>query len=232
MLPSDDINWTPCFDGLRCALLNVPLDYQMESAGTTATIALQMLPAADLQNVQGTILVNPGGPGFPANPGLRRWGKFVAEIVGPNYHVVGFDPRGTGASTPLARCFETDFHQHLFELQARRRPLSLADDSVVEARGWEQLIAQKCWETLGVKRSDEPHESLAPGRFMSSASVATDMLRIIGKLGQDHLHYWGYVSHTSCQKSMKAEPCIAELWRRPGAILRRHVPPKSGENGP
>lgn len=195
-MPSNDIRWTSCFDGLRCALLSVPLDYQDGSAGITATIALQMLPAAATEDIRGTILINPGGPGYPANPGLRRWGKYIAEIVGPNYNIVGFDPRGTGASTPLARCFQSDFHQHLFDLQARRRLLNLADDSVFEARGWEQLIAQKCLETLGTNNSDESHEALAPGRFMSSASVATDMLRIIEKLGQDRLHYWGYVSHT------------------------------------
>ena len=37
--------------------------------------------------------------------------------------------------------------------------------------------------------------NLGIGRFMGTASVATDMLRISEKLGQEKLQYWGFVSH-------------------------------------
>ncbi|TFY55969.1 hypothetical protein EVJ58_g7917 [Rhodofomes roseus] len=173
------------------------MDYQSDSPdAATATIALQMLPAKDSLDVQGTILINPGGPGQSGTVGINRWGRHIAEIVGGNYNILGFDPRGTGASTPSAQCFESDFHHQLFGMGARRRLLSLDDDSVAEARGWEQLAGQQCMEVLDRKSTDAPGETsaLRPGRFMSSASVATDMLTIIDKLGQDKLNYWGFVS--------------------------------------
>lgn len=178
-------------------MLKVPLDFLSDSKDTrTASIALQMLPAADAQNVLGTIVLGSGGPGLPGTPNVKRWGKNVADIVGPNYNILGFDPRGTGASTPSAQCFESDVHHQILGLRARQKLISLADDSVAEARAWEQLIAQKCMDTLGGHSTDASGETPAPdgGRFMSSASVATDMLRITDKLGQDRLHYWGFVS--------------------------------------
>lgn len=195
-----------------------------------ATIALEMIPASDKENVQGTILINPGGPGASGTDGLRRWGKYVAEIVGGTYNILSFDPRGVGESTPLARCFQTEFQRQVFELRSRRRLLNRMDDSVVENLGWERLVAEQCLKTLGQTSPENSSDrSLASGRFMSSASVATDMLSIIDKLGQDKLHYWGYVC---CYFANRAgsDVCHTELWVSAGSILRCHVSPESGQN--
>src|SRR5690348_7601282 len=56
------IDWSPCDDGLSCARVNVPLDYDKPS-GETISIALNKLPATDPARRIGSLFVNPGGPG-------------------------------------------------------------------------------------------------------------------------------------------------------------------------
>ncbi|MFM7782785.1 MAG: hypothetical protein ACKO8J_06895, partial [Candidatus Limnocylindrus sp.] len=64
------IDWQSCKDDpivgnhpeIRCATIEVPLDYANPS-GPTAEIALAILPAADQENRVGPLLLNFGGPG-------------------------------------------------------------------------------------------------------------------------------------------------------------------------
>ncbi|MGL5910844.1 MAG: alpha/beta hydrolase, partial [Phycicoccus sp.] len=58
------VDWQPCPDaeGVQCATVELPTDYDDPKAGTT-TIALARIPAADPENKIGSVLFNPGGPG-------------------------------------------------------------------------------------------------------------------------------------------------------------------------
>lgn len=53
----------------------------------------------------GTIFVNPGGPG---GSGLEMLYRLAMEQklggLTPRFDIVGFDPRGVGASLPMIRC--------------------------------------------------------------------------------------------------------------------------------
>ena len=56
---------------LRCASLQVPLNYS-DPGGRKITLALSEIPAtAPAAQRQGVLLVNPGGPGAPACPWRR-----------------------------------------------------------------------------------------------------------------------------------------------------------------
>ncbi|MGL5850710.1 MAG: alpha/beta hydrolase [Phycicoccus sp.] len=92
--------------GLQCATLDVPLDHDKPN-GKTIGIAMSKRPAGDPDARRGSLFVNPGGPGAgglsrPATA-ERRYDASVLE----SFDIVGFDPRGIGASAPV-QCFDTD----------------------------------------------------------------------------------------------------------------------------
>ncbi|OSC97428.1 alpha/beta-hydrolase [Trametes coccinea BRFM310] len=181
--PSRNIQWTPCYSGQQCARLLLPLDYDTPDGPTTA-VALRMIPATDRKNYKGTLLVNPGGPGGSGTSFIARAGANISHVVGGSFDILGFDPRGIGATTPAARCFETDSQRKLWELQGDSRILNLTDGSVDIARAREKLVAARCEEKIGGE--------WGIARFAGTHLVARDMLEIVERLGQEKLQYWGF----------------------------------------
>ncbi|CCM00183.1 uncharacterized protein FIBRA_02211 [Fibroporia radiculosa] len=194
--PSTEIEWTPCFAEYQCARLILPLDYlSPPGVGPNVTIALQMFPATDKESYKGTILINPGGPGVSGTNFVMRQGRNISYISGGSFDVLGFDPRGTGASTPLASCFNSESAKGIWNLQAGDRLLNLSDGSVGLTVARERAVGALCKKALGGNGREDPDgtaEEWGTGRFMSTPSVATDMLRITEKLGQEKLKYWGF----------------------------------------
>src|SRR3954471_19770429 len=91
--------WAPCADGLQCATAQVPLDYD-KPAGQKISLALIKLPATGKK--LGTLFTNPGGPGNSGVAFVRDEARDVySDGVRARFDVVGFDPRGVGASTPV-----------------------------------------------------------------------------------------------------------------------------------
>jgi pimeloyl-ACP methyl ester carboxylesterase len=143
----------------------------------------------------GTVIVNPGGPGGSGTDFVRTDGDKIAVVIGPEFDILGFDPRGTGATTPLALCFESDSQFDVWNLQDVPS-LNINDGSIPFAKARDRVVGQRCLGALGGNGSQDPHGTTGewgPGRFMDTASVATDMLRIVEKLGQDRLQYAGLV---------------------------------------
>src|SRR5215468_2135209 len=101
------LRWHKCtgkLAGMQCGSLQVPVDYANPD-GRKLTLALSMVPAtAPKSQQQGVLLVNPGGPGA-----VGRWlaGAVATGLnrrVAASYDIVGFDPRGVGASLPALSC--------------------------------------------------------------------------------------------------------------------------------
>ncbi|MGX7728667.1 alpha/beta hydrolase [Rhodococcus sp. 2H158] len=102
------VQWGSCRDygtdgeqlprGVQCARITVPLDYD-DPNGETITVAISRSPASG-QRI-GSLLVNPGGPGA-SGIGLAT----VADgtELTDRFDMIGFDPRGIGASEPAVRC--------------------------------------------------------------------------------------------------------------------------------
>ncbi|KAH9859128.1 alpha/beta-hydrolase [Lenzites betulinus] len=182
--PSRSIKWTNCYAGHRCARLLLPLDYETPDGPTTA-IALRMVPATDRANYRGPILINPGGPGESGTKMVGRFGLRISRVVGGEFDVLGFDPRGIGASMPSASCFDTDSQRALWRLQEDARLLNASDDSTVYLElARQSLMGQRCEQKIGGERGI--------GRFMGTPDVARDMLEISQLLGQEKLQYWGF----------------------------------------
>lgn len=74
----------------------MPLNYS-EIDGEKAVIAITRYPAAvpsDSHLYRGPILFNPGGPGGSGVTLVALVGSVLAQITGPEFDIVGFDPRG------------------------------------------------------------------------------------------------------------------------------------------
>ncbi|KAI0011040.1 alpha/beta-hydrolase [Xylariaceae sp. FL0662B] len=115
--PSEKLQWHPCFsDDLQCARLIVPMDYHRplnESADNPKVhIALVMAPGANrsqdpLSFSESPLLINPGGPGGSGAMFVAASSSVLRTAVGSHRDIIGFDPRGVGATTPKADCFSS-----------------------------------------------------------------------------------------------------------------------------
>ncbi|KAH8663919.1 TAP-like protein-domain-containing protein [Xylariales sp. PMI_506] len=117
--PSENLIWHSClsmFPGsLKCARLTVPMDYHRPLNASLDNpkvhIALVMSPGpgrTDDPTSYGTspILINPGGPGGSGVMFAASQAVALRAISGGDHDIIGFDPRGVGATTPKADCFE------------------------------------------------------------------------------------------------------------------------------
>ena len=95
---SQELDWESCQDDAECATLSVPLDYA-DAAGETIEVALLKVPARDAR--QGSLVVNPGGPGAPGTQYAAAASRVFREPLLRAFDIVGFDPRGTGESAPV-----------------------------------------------------------------------------------------------------------------------------------
>ena len=98
------IDWSPCEAGLECGFVEVPADYRDPEAGSLS-IAVNVHRATSPDQRIGYLFVNPGGPGWSGleMAAATRDGAFTDEVVA-HFDIVGFDPRGVGASEPTFAC--------------------------------------------------------------------------------------------------------------------------------
>ncbi|KAF7331542.1 Abhydrolase-4 domain-containing protein [Mycena kentingensis (nom. inval.)] len=93
--PSKNLEWVPCYVGKDCARLSVPLDYSNPD-GEKAAIAMVRLHSSvphDSPEYRGPVLLNPGGPGGSGVDLALGRGGSIHSIIGPEFDVIGFDPR-------------------------------------------------------------------------------------------------------------------------------------------
>jgi pimeloyl-ACP methyl ester carboxylesterase len=88
----------------ECGPIEVPLDYE-EANGQTAEIAVFRVPARGDDPI-GSLVVNPGGPGFPGIGYAAQLAETWADNpITERFDIVGFDPRGTGSTDPAFDCY-------------------------------------------------------------------------------------------------------------------------------
>ncbi len=89
------VNWAACGSD-SCTDIRVPLDYQ-EPEGDVIALSIRRVGSSDLP----ALFVNPGGPGS-GGTGLAQYVHgAISPDVRKSFSIVGFDPRGTGESTPI-----------------------------------------------------------------------------------------------------------------------------------
>jgi pimeloyl-ACP methyl ester carboxylesterase len=97
------IAWTDCGKRLQCARVRVPLDWARPGMGTISLAVVRHLASRPGQRI-GSLFVNYGGPGVAGVPIVKAGGAELDKLGQGRFDVVGWDPRGTGASTHV-RCF-------------------------------------------------------------------------------------------------------------------------------
>ena len=164
------VQWRSCAERYQCASIVAPLDYANPSE-QAITLALARQPATATPKL-GTLFINPGGPGGSG----RSMVAYFASKGLEQYDIVGWDPRGTNASTPV-RCFDNA------ETDAFNQLDSSPDD---EAETEALLVGTfkfttSCWEHSG--------ELL---EHISTIDTARDLDLMRALMGDEKLSYLGY----------------------------------------
>nr|GAT49912.1 predicted protein [Mycena chlorophos] len=163
----------------------VPLDYAKPNSDAFGAIALVRIPSAlppNSPSYLGPILVNPGGPGSSGVDFVLSRGASVVRIVGPQFDVVGFDPRGVGRSTPRISFFKNRVERQLWLGNGVVESLDAAPEALARAYARGVLQGSLAAET-------DTDGSL---RFMNTEFAARDMLRIVNAYGRQKIQYWGF----------------------------------------
>jgi pimeloyl-ACP methyl ester carboxylesterase len=91
------LTWRDCGGDFTCATLKVPLDY----AHPASSISLALIRLRATGPRLGSLVLNPGGPGVSGIDYARSATAVLSDAVRERFDVVGFDPRGVGASTAV-----------------------------------------------------------------------------------------------------------------------------------
>jgi pimeloyl-ACP methyl ester carboxylesterase len=178
--PVPVLDWGPCpasspeeeeaLADYECTVAEVPLSYR-DPDGQSIELALGRLPAADPQRKLGSLFWNPGGPG-----GSGRIPPIFSEALHRRFDLVGFDPRGIAASTPLM-CFESN--EQGARLFGGDFPITLAQE--------QRFIRANIRGTELCARNGGPILE-----HMSTANVARDLDLLRQAVGDEQLTYLGY----------------------------------------
>ena len=177
------LSWGDCPDPIlgiprdprtRCATVGVPMDYR-DPRGATITVTISRIATSVPGQRRGVLLINPGGPG---GSGLDLPSYFAAALppeVLARYDLIGMDPRGVWASTPISCGLENT--NQIDDILGYPDPDGSIDRNVAFARA----TAQSCAAHTGALL---PH--------ISTANTARDMDRIRAALGEPKMSYLGY----------------------------------------
>jgi pimeloyl-ACP methyl ester carboxylesterase len=173
---SQHLDWSACADsdeeGDRCARLTVPLDYR-RPAGGTIQLALLKVPAAG--SSIGSLVVNPGGPGAPGTSYAAGRGTYFGDPLLQHLDIVGFDPRGTGASSPVDCLSDAAFNRYL---AGNPSPSTPAEVSAYRTRQHRLVVG--CSRRSG-----------ALAAHVSTVESARDMDVLRSALGEPTMTYFG-----------------------------------------
>jgi pimeloyl-ACP methyl ester carboxylesterase len=112
----DALEWETFNDTVDVAELDVPVDYD-DPAGARFELFLARYNALDQGGKIGTMLVNPGGPGF----GGTDFAFFAPQVFDrellEHFDIIGWDPRGVGESDPPIDCID-DYDPYFNEIDS------------------------------------------------------------------------------------------------------------------
>jgi hypothetical protein len=144
---------------------------------------------------KGPILFNPGGPGGSGVEFIRQFGDNFSLVVGPQFDIVSFDPRGMyhlllifvfisillfigiSQSTPRVAFFGTAAERALWDASN----LHNSDGEV--ANTWARALVH------GKLAEDRDYGYL---RHINTDQTARDMFRIVEAHGRTKIQYWSF----------------------------------------
>ena len=118
------------------------------------------------------------------------YGNILQSVIGTNYDIVAFEPRGIGSSIPLANCSASPASSRPFKLDGPDFTLSYYNNALESAIE----LAQACQSVIGGENDAGPH--------MTTTVNARDMISIADAFAQtpegksipnaELVNYWGF----------------------------------------
>jgi pimeloyl-ACP methyl ester carboxylesterase len=176
--------WSPCEDGAQCATATAPLDWSAPDAATDIQLALVRHTARGSGGPQGSLFVNPGGPGASGVDFVKASvDAAVSRDLQDAYDIVGWDPRGVGASTAVDCVDDAQLDSFLYG-QTEAAPGTPEHDQ-------ELLRASKSFADSCAARSGPLLQ------FIDTQSTVHDLDMLRALVGDPELNYLGYSYGTS-----------------------------------
>ena len=170
------LSWSTCASDMQCTKAKAPLDWADPSAGEIE-LALIRQPAKGTK--QGSLLVNPGGPGGSGYDFVKDSVSYATDTkLQDHFDVVGFDPRGVGRSSAVTCYDPKQMDEYLFGITPGERG---SDQWIAENTTISTDFGSACSQQSGalLERVDTV-----------SAARDLDLLRAV--LGDKKLNYLGY----------------------------------------
>jgi pimeloyl-ACP methyl ester carboxylesterase len=168
--------WHDCRDGFQCEMATVPLDYSDPGKGLYK-VAVIRKPATDTAHRIGSLFTNPGGPGASGVDFVRATARSLYAKLNERYDIVGFDPRGTGASQDAIDC-KVDPEQDGIYAQPFTTPDTL------------DVLSQVADDAAYAGRCRDLNKDVLP--YVTTGNVARDLDRLRAAVGDERLHYLGF----------------------------------------
>jgi pimeloyl-ACP methyl ester carboxylesterase len=169
------LDWQACDDGFECASAAVPLDYS-RPAKAIYHVALIRKVATGPGPRLGSLFTNPGGPGASGVDFVRAAADSLYANLNRQYDIVGFDPRGTGASDAALDCKANQETQGIYAI-----PYATPDTDR------NALLAK---DRQYVKQCVQLNKPLLP--YVTTGNVARDLDLLRQAVGDKKLNYLGF----------------------------------------
>ena len=172
------IEWKAC-DGststeVECGNIEVPFDYADPEQGSFVLYVKKHNASKPATRI-GSMMVNPGGPGFGGSSLADDAQYYFSQDLIDNFDIIAWDPRGTGESTPAINCVDT--YDKYFGLDS---PPETPDEkqALIDAS---QAFNDKCAENSG---------TILP--YISTKASAQDINSLRLALGEEKITFFGF----------------------------------------
>ncbi|NBV74201.1 MAG: alpha/beta fold hydrolase, partial [Actinobacteria bacterium] len=169
------IDWEAWDTQIETAMVSAPIDYD-DPDGEQLELFVARRLADDPEHRIGSLLINPGGPGFGGSDFAFYADQIFDTQLLQCFDIVGWDPRGTGFSEPYIDCID-DYDPYFAEIDIT--PDNDAERSDVIAKA--QEFADRCIE-----------ENDAIALHVGTNNSARDIDLLRRALGEDRTSYFGF----------------------------------------
>lgn len=176
---NQEVTWQSCGGkDTYCADVTVPVDWSAPT-GDTLKLAVAYHRATNAKSL-GSVIFNPGGPGSSGVDWIKNSiDQLGTQDLRDNFNLVGFDPRGVGASEPKIKCLSAKDTDVFLYGEAGWELGSAAD--IADTRAKIKKFTDACVANTG--------EQLG---FVDTVSVAKDLDVIRAVFGDEKINYLGY----------------------------------------